>query len=113
MKITLKTETPLGLTTINSLRDLFKVWYGDVLISCEIEEDMIKDKRYKPEPPEICQQCKWCTNTQCWFEDQYHPDFDGDWENCFTPKDESIDRESIISEYYNKLLKEEQNVRME
>jgi len=105
MDIKIKTEEVLGLATYNSLKELFTHWYGDILISIDFKESQEDDTRSKEEPPEICQQCKWCHNKQCWFDDHYHNAFDGDIDVCFEPEHESIDKQLILDEYWEKIHK--------
>lgn len=105
MEIKLKTEEVLGIVNWNSLKEMFGHWYGYILISMDVKEYQEEDTREKVEPPEICQQCKWCHNKQCWFNDTFHDAFDGDVDVCFEPEHESIDKQLILDKYWEKIHK--------
>ena len=110
LTVKIKTESPLNYPEIKSLKDTLEHWWGDLLISVDSQESQEEDTREKPKVPEICGKCKWCHNKQCWFNDTFHGEMDGDVDVCFAPKHESIDKQSILDKYWEdieKLVKED------
>lgn len=104
MTIVVETEEVIGLVSANSIKDMMSHWYPD-LISIDIQESQIDDTREKPDPPWFCQQCKWCHNKQCWFNDSFQSELDGDVDVCFEPKDKSIDKQAVIDKYWKEIYR--------
>lgn len=103
LNIKVKTESPLNLPEITSLQEMMSHWWGERLISVDVQEGEEKDNREKPDPPEICQLCKYCHNKQCWFEDIFHEDLDGDYDVCFIAKIGNT--QEILNKYWEKIEK--------
>lgn len=103
LNIKVKTESHLNLPEITSLKEMMSHWWGERLISVDVQEGEEKDNREKPDPPEICQQCKNCHNKQCWFGDYFNMDLDGDVDVCFDAK--TGNTQEILDKYWENIAK--------
>jgi len=89
--------------TAKILEDLINHHYSGIAINKATSEiKLVKDKRKLPKPPFPCNKCFWCKGRECWFEDEYYGEFDGDYETCFIPRKKGVDKDKVIEEYFRR-----------
>lgn len=103
VKIEIKSEEIINDGVISYIENLIKHHIGDTIISVNTTQRRKRDRRRKPSTPFPCNLCKWCHNKQCWYEDNFYPEFDTFYEDCFDSGKGKDYNDKIIEEMFRRL----------